>query len=281
MLLSNLHCWWKCCWATWRVAKRLIALLALWLFSSLALAASAPRVITLAPHLTELAFAAGITPVAVSAWSDYPPEAKSLEQVANWQGIKLERILALKPDLVLAWRGGSPQRQIDQLRTLGVKVIWLDPDSIESIIAALHQLAAWSPSPQQAHDAADRLAARFKALQQPNKQPKHRRVFLQFGQQPLFTAARATLQNQLLALCGGENVFAASPVPWPQVSREQVLARHPDLIIVPGDSHAAAQTARFWQPQLLVPVIAIPEDWLSRPGPRSVLAAEKLCQALQ
>ncbi|ARJ41087.1 vitamin B12 ABC transporter substrate-binding protein BtuF [Pantoea alhagi] len=263
------------------MAKRLITLLALWLFSSLALAASAPRVITLAPHLTELAFAAGITPVAVSAWSDYPPEAKSLEQVANWQGIKLERILALKPDLVLAWRGGSPQRQIDQLRALGVKVIWLDPDSIESIVAALHQLAAWSPSPQQAHDAADRLAARFKALQQHNKQPKHRRVFLQFGQQPLFTAARATLQNQLLTLCGGENVFAASPVPWPQVSREQVLARHPELIIVPGDSHAATQTARFWQPQLSVPVIAIPEDWLSRPGPRSVLAAEKLCQALQ
>ncbi|MDU4094962.1 MAG: helical backbone metal receptor, partial [Pantoea sp.] len=126
------------------MAKRALLTLALWLFSSLALAASAPRVITLAPHLTELAFAAGITPVAVSAWSDYPPAAKSLEQVANWQGIKLERILALKPDLVLAWRGGSPQRQIDQLRALGVQVVWLDPDSVESITAALHQLAAWS-----------------------------------------------------------------------------------------------------------------------------------------
>lgn len=263
------------------MAKRALLTLALWLFASLALAASAPRVITLAPHLTELAFAAGITPVAVSAWSDYPPAAKSLEQVANWQGIKLERILALKPDLVLAWRGGSPQRQIDQLRALGVQVIWLDPDSIAGITAALHQLAAWSPAPQQAHRAAEQLDARFKALQQRYAKPAHRRVFLQFGQQPLFTAARATLQNQLLTLCGGENIFAASAAPWPQVSREQVLARHPDLIVVPGDSNAAAQTARFWQPQLTAPVVAIPEDWLSRPGPRSVLAAEKLCQALQ
>ena len=263
------------------MAKHVICLLALWLFSSLALAVGAPRVITLAPHLTELAFAAGITPVAVSAWSDYPPEAKSLEQVANWQGIKLERILALQPDLVLAWRGGSPQRQIDQLRALGVEVIWLDPNSVDSIVAALHQLAAWSPAPQQAHRAAEDLAARFAALRQRYANPTHRRVFLQFGQQPLFTAARATLQNQLLTLCGGENIFAASAAPWPQVSREQVLARHPDMIVIPGDSHAAAQIGRFWQPQLSVPVVAIPEDWLSRPGPRSVLAAEKLCQALQ
>ncbi|MBS6058631.1 MAG: ABC transporter substrate-binding protein [Pantoea sp.] len=211
------------------------------------MAAAAPRVITLAPHLTELAFAAGITPVAVSAWSDYPPEAKQLEQVANWQGIKLERILALKPDLVLAWRGGTPQRQIDQLRALGVTVLWLDPSAIDDIPAALRQLAPWSPHPQQAQAAADRLAARFAALRQRHAdQPRHR-VFLH----------------------------------WPQVSREQVLTRHPDLIVIPGDSDAAERTARFWQPQLAAQVIAIPEDWLSRPGPRSILAAEKLCQALQ
>ena len=263
------------------MVKRRLMLLALWLFASLSLAAGAPRIITLAPHLTELAFAAGITPVAVSAWSDYPPAARRLEQVANWQGIKTERILALKPDLVLAWRGGSPQRQLEQLRALGIQVIWLDPDSIESIVASLHQLAQWSPDPQQAHRAAESLQARFDALQKRYAGKPRHKVFLQFGLQPLFTASRATLQNQLLALCGGENIFAASAAPWPQVSREQVLVRHPDLIVVPGDSNAAAQTARFWQPQLSAPVIAIPEDWLSRPGPRSVLAAEKLCQALQ
>lgn len=261
------------------MAKRLLALLALWLFA--AVVAAAPRVITLAPHLTELAFAAGITPVAVSAWSDYPPQAKQLEQVANWQGVKLERILALKPDLVLAWRGGTPQRQIDQLRALGVRVMWLDPATIDDIPDALRQLAPWSLQPQQAQAAADRLAARFTALRQRYAGLPRQRVFLQFGQQPLFTAARNTLQNQLVALCGGENIFADSAVPWPQVSREQVLTRHPDLIIVPGDRDAAARTARFWQPQLAARVIALPEDWLSRSGPRSILAAEKLCQTLQ
>ncbi|MFD1804040.1 vitamin B12 ABC transporter substrate-binding protein BtuF [Mixta tenebrionis] len=262
------------------MANRLLALLALWICSGLALAAGAPRVITLAPHLTELAFAAGITPVAVSAWSDYPPEARQIEQVANWQGIKVERILALKPDLVLAWRGGSPQRQIDQLQALGIKVAWLDPDSVAGLSGALRQLAPWSPQPALAQQAADRLAARFNALRARYADSAPRRVFLQFGLQPLFTAARNTLQNQLLTLCGGENIFADSAAPWPQVSREQVLTRHPALIIVPGDEQAAARALNFWQPQLKATVVAIPEDWLSRAGPRSVLAAEKLCQAL-
>ncbi|MDU6390724.1 MAG: helical backbone metal receptor, partial [Pantoea sp.] len=112
--------------------------------------AAAPRVISLAPHLTEMAFAAGITPVAVSAWSDYPPAAKALEQVANWQGVKVERILALKPDVVLAWRGGNPQRQIDQLQRLGVKVEWLDPGSLDEMADAVAALQRWSPHPQQA-----------------------------------------------------------------------------------------------------------------------------------
>ncbi|BAN95055.1 periplasmic-binding protein [Plautia stali symbiont] len=84
-------------------------LLGLWLLCHSLLAA--PRVITLSPHLTELAFAAGITPVAVSAWSDYPAAASQLEQVANWQGIRVERIVQLRPDVVLSlarWQSAAP-----------------------------------------------------------------------------------------------------------------------------------------------------------------------------
>ena len=84
---------------------------------------AAPRVITLSPANTELAFAAGITPVGVSSYSDYPPQAQKIEQVSTWQGMNLERIVALKPDLVIAWRGGNAERQVDQLASLGIKVM--------------------------------------------------------------------------------------------------------------------------------------------------------------
>lgn len=102
---------------------------------------AAPRVITLSPANTELAFAAGITPVGVSSYSDYPPEARKIEQVSTWQGMNLERIVALKPDLVIAWRGGNAERQVDQLISLGIKVMWVDATSIEQIADALRQLA--------------------------------------------------------------------------------------------------------------------------------------------
>ncbi len=93
------------------------------------------------PANTELAFAAGITPVGVSSYSDYPPQAQKIEQVSTWQGMNLERIVALKPDLVIAWRGGNAERQVDQLASLGIKVMWVDATSIEQIANALRQLA--------------------------------------------------------------------------------------------------------------------------------------------
>lgn len=242
--------------------------------------AAAPRVITLSPHLTELAFAAGITPVAVSAWSDYPAQAASLEQVANWQGIKVERILQLKPDVVLAWRGGNPQRQIDQLQRLGIRVVWIDPQTLDEMIDALATLKQWSPQPQQAVATAQALRHQEAGLRAAYQQQTPVPLFLQFGQQPLFTAARNTLQNEVITLCGGKNIFADSRVSWPQVSREQVLARQPQAIVVGGEESQAASIRAFWRPQLNVPVIAINDDWLSRPGPRMLLAAQKLCHAL-
>nr|WP_255606649.1 vitamin B12 ABC transporter substrate-binding protein BtuF [Pantoea sp. DY-5] len=267
----------KTCWFSWRVAK--ILLLGLLLLCN-SLFAAAPRVITLSPHLTELAFAAGITPLAVSAFSDYPTQANALEQVANWQGIKVERILQLKPDVVLAWRGGNPQRQIEQLQRFGIKVEWIDPQTIDQMIDALAALQRWSPQPQQAIDAAQALRAQEAALRKQYQQSTPLPLFLQFGQQPLFTASRNTMQNQVIELCGGRNIFADSSVSWPQVSREQVLMRHPQAIVIGGDAARAASIAQYWQPQLDVPVIAINDDWLSRPGPRMLLAAKQLCADL-
>ncbi|WP_345830603.1 vitamin B12 ABC transporter substrate-binding protein BtuF [Erwinia sp. HDF1-3R] len=255
-------------------------LLLLWGLVFAAAAAPVPRVVTLAPNLTELAFAAGITPVAVSTYSNYPPAAAGIEQVASWQGINTERIIALKPDVVLAWRGGNPQRQVDQLRAFGLRVEWIDPVSLDQIIATVRQLKVWSPHPESAEQAASQLERQRDRLRQRYTGAAPRAVFLQFGQHPLFTASGHTLQNHILSLCGGVNIFADSRVAWPQVSREQVLLRHPAAIITPGKEAQAGVVQDFWQPQLNVPVIVINDDWFSRAGPRIILAAQQLCSSL-
>lgn len=259
-----------------RCLRALFALLLLTAGSALA----APRIVTLSPANTELAFAAGITPVGVSSVSDYPPAAEKIEQVASWQGINLERIVALKPDLVLAWRGGNAERQVNQLTGLGIKVLWIDAQTIEQIAAALRQLAPYSPAPEQANHAADALLADYAELKARYARTTPKRVFLQFGGTPLFTSAKGSIQNEVLELCGGENIFAASRVPWPQVSREQVLARQPQAIVLAGGTEEIAKIEQFWRRQLAVSVIPLNSDWFERAGPRIILAAQQLCPAL-
>ncbi|PRI19761.1 vitamin B12 ABC transporter substrate-binding protein BtuF [Pectobacterium versatile] len=242
------------------------------------------RVISLAPHATEMAYAAGMGEqlIAVSAWSDYPPEAKKLEQVASWQGINLERILALKPDLILAWREGNSQRPLEQLANFSIPIVYLDAKTVDDIPASLRQLATYSRHPEQAERAATNFQQEIDKLQHAGERHNATplRVFIQFGTQPLFTSSKATLQSQIVSLCSAENVFSDSPVPWPQVSREQVLRRQPQAIIVGGAPERISSVQAFWQPQLAVPVITVNEDWFSRSGPRLLLAAQQICSQL-
>lgn len=256
-----------------RALAALLLLIPAWLVA-------APRVITLSPANTELAFAAGITPVAVSSFSDFPAQAAGIEQVATWQGMNLERIVALRPDLVLAWRGGNAERQVNQLTSLGIKVMWIDAVSVEQVAQALRDLAPYSPTPKKAEQAAQQMLNDYVALKDTYATQAKKRVFLQFGSQPLFTTGKGSIQNQVLEVCGGENIFAASRVPWPQVSREQVLARQPQAIVVVGNAGEIPKIERFWQRQLKIPVIALHGDWFERAGPRIILAAKQLCAAL-
>ncbi len=246
------------------------------------IAAPAQRVISLAPNLTELAYAAGLGDrlVGVSAYSDYPPQASKTEQVANWQGINVERIVTLKPDLVLAWRGGNPQRPLDQLTSLGIRVVYLDPQNAGQVAQALEQLAIYSPSPEMAKHAAAEFRQQWQALKLKYHREKPVPAFIQFGTQPLFTASSATMQSEVLDVCGAKNIFADSRVPWPQVSREQVLSRHPQVIVISGGKSQKQVIEDYWRSLFSVPVIALDADWFSRAGPRILLAARQLCPQL-
>ncbi|EEQ20878.1 Vitamin B12-binding protein [Yersinia intermedia ATCC 29909] len=258
----------------------LLGLFSLALYAPLAVAVE--RIISLSPSTTELAYAAGLGDklVAVSAYSDYPEAAKKLEQVASWQGVNVERILELKPDLILAWRGGNPQRPLDQLTAFGIPIFYSDPVNMDQIAGDLDKLAQYSSHPEQARQAAAQLRQKVTELRRHNTRNPPLRTFLQFGTQPLFTSSGHTLQSEVISLCGGENIFASSRVPWPQVSREQVMTRQPQVIVVSGDQPQADNVKAFWQPQLAIPVITLNEDWFNRSGPRILLAAEQLCQQM-
>lgn len=168
--------------------------------------------ITLSPANTELAFTAGITPVGVSSYSDYPSQAKTIEQVASWQGMNPNA--SWRSSQTWCWRrGGNAERQVNQLQSLGIHVLWVQTSTIEEIIATLRELAQWSPQPEKAQQAAQAMQQEYDALKARYANAPKKRVFLQFGSAPLFTSGPGSIQDQVLRLCGGENIFATSRVP--------------------------------------------------------------------
>ena len=240
------------------------------------------RIISLAPHTTELAYEAGLGSnlIAVSAHSDYPPAAQKLEQVANFKGINLERILALKPDLILAWRGGNPEKPLKLLEKLGIPIFYSNPNSLQDIVNDIEKLGAFSDDPQAIQSHVSALKEQIISLTNNNKNKQKVKYFYQLSSTPLMTHNADNWPEPLFSLCGGENVFAKSPNPYPQVSPEQVIVKQPEAIFL----SANAQNINWQQWEASIPAVKnkavfnIDDIGLARPTPRAFTTINLICQ---
>jgi iron complex transport system substrate-binding protein len=252
------------------------------------LAQPAQRIISLAPHVTEMLFAAGAGAKLVGTvdYSDYPPAAARLPRVGGYHNLDLERILALRPDLVVAWESGNPPLTLQRLRSFGLRLFLSEPRLPEDIardIEALGQLAGTTATAQPAAVAFRRRLAQLRARY-------HRRavvsVFYQIWDQPLMTVNGAHLISQVIRLCGGRNVFAALAPLAPVVDVEAVIRADPDVIVLsaPGEDSAGGPAAWRRYPSLTAVrngnLFFIPPDLLQRSGPRVLDGAEILCRDL-
>lgn len=249
---------------------------------TLRLARPAERIVSLAPHLTELLFAAGAGAKVVGAleYSNFPPEARALPRVGDNATLDLERILALKPDLAVAWTSASHRRQLERLASLGVPVFQSEQRELEDIARALEVLGTLTGRSGPAGQAAQAFRARAADLARRYAQRPPVRVFFQVSGAPLITVNGAQLISKVLRLCGGENVFAGLPVLAPHVDREAVLAADPEAIL------AGASTNGWRTPWLAFPSMAavragnlfeVPADLLARHTPRVLDGAELVC----
>lgn len=247
----------------------------------------AQRIISLAPYITELLFAAGAGEaiVAVTAFSDYPEAARSLAQVGDGGGLDLEAILALQPDLVVAWQSGNPRGQIERLQSLGITVFFSEPRRLGDVPATLQRLGRLAGTESVAAAQADSFNRRYAELLERYAQRPKVSVFYQIWEQPLMTLNGEHLFSDVLRLCGGENVFNALPTLAPQIDIEAVLLANPDVIVVAADDGDSPLLAA-WQrwPQLSAVkrghVYAIQRDQLVRHSPRILDGAERLCELL-
>jgi len=252
---------------------------------------SAPpaRIVTLAPHLTELLFAAGAgaTLVGRDAWSDQPPAARAAVDVGDAFRVDLERLAALRPDAVLAWGGGTPEATLARIRALGVPLLVLEPRTLDDPARHLELLGALTGHAASAARAAAEYRAALAALRLRYADARPVRAFYQVNEQPLYTVNGRAPLGQLIALCGGVNPFAGLPVLAPVVSEEAVIAADPEVVLTAdGEGGSVASLRARWArwPALAATrrdaFVALDAGLVTRPGPRLPAAALALCTAL-
>lgn len=254
------------------------------------LAAPAQRVVSLGPHLTELAFAAGGASalVGVIRFSDFPGAAKQLPIVGDAHAIDFERIVQLKPDLVLVWGSGLNERHKARLRSLGLTVFESEIRQAQGIPDTLRRLGALLGHGDTGEAAARRFEVQWQALAERHRGKPAVRVFWQLWSEPLMTINREHLISEAMRMCGGVDVFADLPLLTPTVSWEAAIAADPQLIAGSGGKEEGLREFAAWR-RVAKNVTAVRRqrfasidgDLIGRMGPRFVDGAAALCEAIE
>lgn len=244
------------------------------------------RVISLSPHLTELMYSIGAGDRLAGAvrGSDFPAEAAALPEVGDASGLDFERILYLRPDLVLAWRSGNRSVDIARLRSLGMHVLVLEPQRLEDIPRHLRLLAELTHRQERAQEVTREFDRRLDALKRRYAGRVGLRVLFEIWHQPLFTVNGDHIISDVLRLCSAQNIFAGLPRLAGEVSLEQVLLLDPDAIVVGSEAGDAGVKNWLEFPYLKAVrsgnLFAVSADQITRQTPRTIGAAERLCADL-
>ena len=252
------------------------------------LIAPARRIVTLAPHATELLYAAGAGDrlVGTVEYSDYPPAAKKVPRVGSYDRFDLEAISALKPDLIIAWESGNPAAQVGKLKALGLTVYTTQPNRMDDVAGQLERYGRLAGSEVVADAAAAQFRQRLERLRRTYAGKPPVRVFYQIWINPLMTVGGPQIISDAIRLCGGENVFGHLPQMAPTVSVEAVLAADPEAIVATGMGDARPEWLDDWNKWPRMTAVRrgnlyhIDPDLMQRHTPRILDGAEQLCAQL-
>lgn len=247
----------------------------------LALPRAPARIVSLAPHATELLFASGLGArvVAVDRDSDFPEAARALPRVASHPRPDVEELLALAPDLVVIWGSGADRALLERLDALGLAVFVSEPRTLDDVADSIERFARMSSDASVGLAASHAFRARVAAVRQRYANRRPVRVFVQVWSSPLIGVADRDVIGDAVRSCGGSNVLAGSAVAAPRLDAEAVIAARPELILATDGT----RSERVWRERgLLAPrgvarFAAFDASTMERPGPRVLDALDRLC----
>ena len=246
--------------------------------------AAPQRIVSLTPHITEMLFAigAGKQVIATDQASDYPDEVKKLPKVANYQSLNSESLLAVKPDLVVAW-GSTQSLMQQQIQALGIPMLLLKSQHLDDLPVELRLLGDKTEHREQANQLATEIETKFATYRQQSQQRPKIKAFYQLWYPPLTTVASGSFIQEIMTMCGAENPFASNKAPYPQLGEEAVLAADPQVIF--ATQHGSDLQHWLKWPQLAAvknkQLYLLKADWLHRLSPRIVLGIEQMCSKVE
>ncbi len=252
----------------------------------ISLAQPANRIISLAPNLTELLFAAGAGDKIVGTvrHSDYPEAAKTIQIIGDSYNLDVEAIISLKPELIVLWESGTGEPAYRKLNKLGFTVYRSEPDTLEKIASSITRLGQLSGTEQIANPASKHMLEQIKQLRRQYSHKSIIRVFYQFWDRPVFTVNGRHLISRIIELCGGQNIYSGLSPLTPQINPESVLQLDPEVIIASGENAGPPQWLDFWRtwPDLAANandhIYSIPPDYIQRHTPRIIQGATMMCE---
>jgi iron complex transport system substrate-binding protein len=266
---------------------KFVATLLLMLTSVVAHAAApAQRIVSLAPHLTELAFTAGAGEriVATVDFSDHPAAARNIPRIGNAFRVDLERLLALRPDVVLVWESGTPAPTIERIRALQLPVVSFQTHRLEHVATVLREIGRLAGTSEVAERAALDYEKRIQQLRDEYRERAPLRVFIEVDDRPLYTVNGRHIMSELVELCGGRNVFADLNELAPAIGIEAVIAANPQVIVSTDDTvpDSAAVWGRWRHIEAVRTgnVYTLRSDDIARATTRLTVAAEAVCRTL-
>ena len=248
-------------------------------------AKSPQRIIALAPHIVEMLYSLGVGDriVGVTAHSDFPEAAKKIPLVGNYARLKIEKILALNPDLIIAWKTGNPSDDLERLQKLGVNIVYSNPKNLSDVANELRKFGKLTGTSERADIQAKIFEKGLKSLQKQYANKAPITVFYELWSNPLTTVANNAWPQQHLNVCGAINPFIDGVADYPQIGLEQVVVTHPQLIIQPMSAGEPNPDAVNWSQFKEIPatkhkqLIKPNSDKLHRMTPRLLVELEKLC----
>lgn len=249
------------------------------------LKANNKRIVALAPHIVEMLYdiGAGEQIIGTVEYADYPEDALKIPRIGGYHGMQVEKLLALQPDLIIAWKAGNKIDDIEKLQRLGLPVVFSEPKDIADVANEVRYFGKLTGRAEKAEVVAQSFERRLQNIKATQQDKAHLKTFYQLWSEPMMSVNKNTWIHQLLTICKADNVFANSTTSYPQISIENVMLTQPEVIVIPDEKSKKAQPKIDWQKWTEIPavkknqILGVDADLLHRYSTRMLDGLEDLC----